>query len=150
MLELLNSSVLWWHWIVLGVVLLIIEMSSGTFVILGLGIAAIVVGIFDYLAHTSFTFEIVTWTILSIVYFVAWKQWFKNETVSNSGQSDYSLDTLGTVTQEIHVNQKGKVAFDTPVLGNTTWHTTSTQKIEKGARVRITDVNGQLLEVEKI
>ena len=48
----LNDTILWWHWIVLGFILLILEMSTGTFIMLGLGVAAIIVGLLVmYLAN---------------------------------------------------------------------------------------------------
>ena len=150
MLVFLNETVLWWHWIVIGFILLMLEMNTGTFVMLGLAIAAIIVGIFDLTLHTTFTSEVVTWTTLSVLSLWAWKKWMKTPHVSNTGQSDHSLDTLGTVTQEIHPHQRGKVTFDSPVLGNTSWHATSTEEITEGSRIKIVEINGQLIAVSKI
>jgi len=146
----LNETVLWWHWIVFGIVLLIIEMSTGTFFMLGLGVAAIVVGVIDTLLGTSFTVELGIWMILSILAIVAWFKWFREPPVTDSGQSNYRLDTLGTVLEEIHPHSRGKVTFDAPVLGNTSWHATSKADLEKNTRVKIVEINGQLIEVEKI
>ena len=150
MVAFLNETVLWWHWIVLGLFLLILEMSTGTFIILGLGIAAIIVGLLDLSIPMSFTSEIVTWTGLSILALWAWKKWFKVEHVSNSGQSNYNLDTLGTVMKAIEPHSRGKVTFDTPILGNTTWTATSNTSISKNSRVKIVEVHGQLIEVTNI
>ena len=150
MIALLNETIVWWHWIVIGFILLILELNTGTFVMLGLGVAAIAVGLLDISMQTSFTAEIITWSVLSIVSIWAWKKWMKTPHVSNTGQSDHTLDTLGTVTDDIHPHQRGKVTFDTPVLGNTSWHATSTQEIAKGSRIKIVEINGQLIAVEKI
>jgi membrane protein implicated in regulation of membrane protease activity len=148
LLGLLNETVLWWHWIVLGFLLLILEMSTGTFVILGLGVAAIIVGVLDLGMELSFTVEVLTWTVLSVLTFVAWKKWFRVVHVSNSGQSNYNLDTLGTVSKAITPQSRGTVSFDTPVLGNTSWTATATQNIEKDTRIKIVEIHGQLIEVE--
>jgi membrane protein implicated in regulation of membrane protease activity len=148
LVEILNETVLWWHWIVLGLVLLILEMTTGTFIILGLGVAAIVVGLLDATMGLSFTTEVVTWAVLSALAIVAWKKWFKVEHVSNTGQSNHNLGTLGTTTETIAPNARGKVRFDTPVLGNTLWTATSTQNIEKDTRIKIVEIHGQLIEVE--
>ena len=150
MITLLSESVLWWHWIVIGFILLIIEMSIGTFLILGLGLAAILVGIIDLAMDLSFTSEVAIWTVLSILSLIAWKKWAKVEHVSNSGQSNYNLDTLGTVIESIEPHSRGKVTFDTPVLGNATWTATATTNIAKDSRVQIVDVHGQLIEVKNI
>ena len=150
MVEFLDANVLWWHWLIAGFILLILEINTGTFVILGLGVAAVIVGILDFIVPMTFLNQMLTWITLSLLSLWAWKKWVKVPQVSNTGQSDHTLDTLGTVIKTIHPYQRGKVSFDTPVLGNTTWHATSTEEIVKGSRVKIVEINGQLIAVEKI
>ncbi|HSR74541.1 MAG TPA: hypothetical protein VLL31_06820, partial [Sulfurovum sp.] len=99
MIQFLNETILWWHWIVFGVALLIWDMSIGTFFILGLGIAAIIVGIVDRFLDTSFTVELGIWIVLSILTIAAWFKWFREKPVTDSGQSNYRLDTLGIVME---------------------------------------------------
>ncbi len=149
MIALLNE-ITWWHWIVFGVVLIVIEMSTGTFFMLTLGISAILVGILDTLFDLSIKVEILLWLLFSILSILIWMKWIKDKTVSNSGQSDYRLETLGTVTKEIHPHGRGKVTFDVPVLGNTKWHATAKTDIAAGTRVKIVEVNGQLIEVAPV
>ena len=150
MIALLNESVLWWHWIVFGIILLILEMSTGTFFMLGLGIAAIIVGIIDTQLNTSFTVELSIWMVLSILAIASWFKWFREPPLTDSGQSNYRLDTLGIVMEDIQPHSRGKVTFDTPVLGNTSWHAISKVDIDKGTRVQVVQINGQLIEVEPI
>ena len=150
LIEFLNETVLWWHWIVFGIALLIWDMNMGTFFILGLGVAAIIVGVVDMFLDTSFTIELTIWMILSILAIAAWFKWFREEPVTDSGQSNYRLDTLGVVMEDIQPHSRGKVTFDTPVLGNTSWHAISKVDIDKGTRVKIVQINGQLIEVEPL
>ena len=150
MIVLLNETVLWWHWIIFGIVLLILEMSIGTFFMLGLGVAAIIVGIIDTLFATSFTVELSIWMVLSILTIMAWFKWFREDPITESGQSNYRLDTLGIVVEDIQPHSRGKVTFDTPVLGNTSWHATSKVDINKDTRVKIVEINGQLIQVEPV
>ena len=150
MIAFLNETVLWWHWVVLGIILLIVEMNTGTFFILGLGTAAITVGIIDTLIGTSFTTELFIWMVLSVLSIAAWFKWFREKPITDSGQSNYRLDTLGTVKEDIQPHSRGKVTFDTPVLGNTSWHAISKVDIDKGTRVKIVEINGQLIEVEPV
>ncbi|RUM76522.1 MAG: NfeD family protein [Sulfurovum sp.] len=150
MIELVNQSVLWWHWIVFGIVLLILEMMTGTFFMLGLGLSAVIVGIIAYFTPLSFSTELILWIVLSILAILAWVKWIKDKSVSNSGQSNYTLDTLGTVSEKIQPNHRGKVIFDAPVLGNTSWHASAKVPIEKETRIEIVQINGQLIEVKPI
>ncbi|MDD5359328.1 MAG: NfeD family protein [Sulfurovaceae bacterium] len=149
MIDFLNEVVLWWHWIILGILLIIIELGIGTFFILGLGIGAILVGILDLLIGLSFTGALGLWILFSIVAIIIWFKYYKETTISTSGQSNKSFDTIGTVSKEIKAHGRGEVVFDTPVLGNTSWDATSKHNIEVGSRVTIKEINGQLIVVEE-
>jgi membrane protein implicated in regulation of membrane protease activity len=148
LIEFLNESILWWHWIIFGIILLILDMTLATFFILGLGAAAVIVGVVDLLVMTTFTQELSIWMMLAILIIAGWFKWFRQKPLTQSGQSNYRLDTLGTVTETIEPHSRGKVTFDTPVLGNTTWHATSKIALEANTRVQIVQINGQLIEVE--
>ena len=148
MIEYLNDSIVWWHWIIVGLVLIISEMATGTFITFGLGLAAVLVGVVDLIIPVGFNYQLLIWIILSVVIIAAMFKWFKSQpTVSESGQSNYRLDTLGTVTEEIHSHKRGSVTFDAPVLGNTKWHASSDSDLKKGSRVEIIEINGQLIKV---
>ena len=150
MIAFLNETILWWHWILLGLVLLIVEMSTGTFMILGLGVAAILVGIIDNFFPIPFSTELIAWMGLSVLSITIWFKFFIRKPVSHSGQSNYKLDTLGMVVENIKPHARGQVKFDKPVLGNTLWHATSKLQLDKNTRVKIIEVNGQLIEVAPI
>jgi membrane protein implicated in regulation of membrane protease activity len=117
---------------------------------LGLGVAAIIVGIIDAFIDISFTMELSIWMLLSILAIVAWFKWFREPPITESGQSNYRLDTLGIVKEDIQPHSRGKVTFDTPVLGNSSWHATAKVDIDKDTRVQIVQINGQLIEVEPV
>ena len=105
------------------------------------------VGAIDNLFKTSIEFELFLWIILSLLSLFLWFKYLKNPNIESSGQSNYSLDTLGVVTKAIPPNGRGEVKFDTPVLGNTTWFATSKEEIEENSRIKIVQVKGQLIEV---
>ena len=147
MIELLSTELLWWHWIAFGIFLVTSEIFIGTFMMLGLGVAAMLVGAIDKLFNTSIEFELFLWIMLSLLSLFLWFKYLKNPNVESSGQSNYSLDTLGVVTKSISPNGRGEVKFDTPVLGNTTWFATAKESITENERIKIVQVKGQLIEV---
>ncbi len=150
MIELLTQNLLWWHWVVLGLALLTIEMFTATFMMLGVGLSAIIVGVIDVIYPISLETEIILWIILSLLSIAIWFKYMQDRTKENSGQSNYSLETLGMVEEKIIINGKGIVRFDTPVLGNTTWTATAKENLDKDTRIRIVMVKGQLIEVASI
>jgi len=148
LIEFLTQYIAWWHWVILGILFIIIEMGTGTFITLGFGVAAVIVGLLELLFGMNFLVQVSLWLILAIAIIAFLFKYFKRQpTVSKTGQSDQGLDTLGTVTKKIEQHGRGEVRFDEPVLGNTLWHASANQTLEKGDRVRIDAVNGQLIKV---
>jgi len=149
MIEFLSTELLWWHWIAFGIFLVTTEIFIGTFVMLGLGVAALLVGATDMLFKLSVEFQLILWLVLSLISIALWFKYLRTPLIDSSGQSNYTLETLGVVTQEIPHNGRGEVKFDTPVLGNTVWFATSKESLSEGSRISIVEVKGQLIEVEK-
>jgi hypothetical protein len=150
MLEFLTVHLLWWHWVVFGIFLITLELFIGTFILLGLGLASMIVGIFDSFFATSLTTELSLWITLSILSLILWVKYLKDSSVENSGQSNYSLETLGTIQNRIETHGRGSVHFDTPVLGNTLWTATAKENLELNTRVKIIEIKGQLIQVAKV
>jgi hypothetical protein len=150
MLEFLTNYLLWWHWVAFGIFLITFEIFTGTFILLGLGLSAMIVGVSDNLFNTSLEVELTLLMILSILSLIIWFKYLKDQTQDSSGQSNYALDTEGVVIQTIPANGRGKVKFDKPLLGNTTWNATSTMDIDISNRIKIVQIKGQLIEVENL
>jgi len=150
MIEYLSTNLLWWHWITFGIALLTLEIFSGTFMMLGLGLAAIIVGVIDVLYPIPVEMELSIWIALSIIAVALWFKYMQDRTIESSGQSNYTLETEGIVTQTITPNGRGKVRFDTPVLGDSSWVATSKESLAKDERIKIIEIKGQLIEVAKI
>ncbi len=150
MLEFLSTNLLWWHWIAFGLVLLILEIFSGTFLMLGLGVAAIIVGVIEVLFPLNLEMQLTIWLVLSVLAIALWFKYMRDNRVEQTGQSNYTLETKGTVTKTIEPNSRGEVKFDLPVLGNTTWIATSKEELPINTRVKIIEVKGQLIEVASL
>ena len=150
MLEFLTMNLLWWHWVVFGIFLITLELFIGTFILLGIGLSAMIVGTLDNLFNTSLEMELTLWILLSILSLIIWFKYLKDPSIENSGQSNYSLETLGTIEKSIEKNGRGSVHFDIPVLGNTLWTATAKEALQINTRVKIIEVKGQLIEVARI
>jgi membrane protein implicated in regulation of membrane protease activity len=129
-------------------IFIILEMATGTFIILGFGIAAVLVGLVDLVLDMNFLMQIILWIFLAIFIITISFKYFKEQPIiSSSGQSNHGFDTLGTVTKAIAPHTRGTVKFDTPVLGNSSWSATADLEIKVNTRVIIKDVKGQLISV---
>ena len=150
MIDWLNAQVLWWHWIIVGVIFVGLETVTLTFLMLGIGVAAVLTGLIALLFDLSFSTELLVWSILSLAFVVGWWRFIRLKTVTQSGQPNYRVDTKGTVTEAIDPPERGKVLFDIPVLGNREWPAFSDEPLEVGMKVHIVDVSGQLIKVKRI
>ncbi len=151
MVEFLDHTVAWWVWIIGGLILIILELATGSFITLGLGMASVLVGVIDLIIPMGLLMQLILWILFSIAFITLLFKWFKKqESVSNIGQSNLGLDTIGTVTSEITPSSRGKVLFDEPLLGSTRWSASSEYSIEIGIRVTIVAVNGQIIKVAPI
>ncbi len=143
-------ELLWWHWIAFGLVLVVAEIIVPQFVVIWFGLSAIVVGIVKYIFSTTFTINLAIWIAISLILLYLWFKFFRDKKDIKSGQPDFRLDTRGIVTEDIKHGYKGKVHFDMPVLGSSDWYATSDEDIKSGQKVKIVEVNGQLIKVKKI
>jgi len=91
MIEYLSTELLWWHWIAFGLFLVTSEIFIGTFMMLGFGVAAMLVGATDQLFKTSVETEITLWIILSLLSLFLWFKYLRTPQTEASGQSTIKL-----------------------------------------------------------
>lgn len=136
-----------WHWLVLGVALIILEVfAPGTF-FLWMGIAAFVVGGLLWVApELSWEFQVLLFAMLSVSSIVASRMYLRRHPIQ-SEQSD--LNRRGRqhvgkryVVAEAIVNGSGRVR-----VGDSLWKA-SGPDCGVGETVLVTDVEGTVLMVE--
>ena len=68
----------WWHWLVAGLALLVIELAVPGMVVLWFGVAAIGIGLLLWAVPTlSLTLQLALWAVLSCVLVFAWFRVFR-------------------------------------------------------------------------
>lgn len=72
MIEWLNGNVLYWHWIVFGLLLITLELFNPIFVTLWLGLAAIFVGVLELAYPLSVSGALIAWAVLSTAFLLLW------------------------------------------------------------------------------
>ncbi|MDU0460154.1 MAG: NfeD family protein [Geobacteraceae bacterium] len=144
-------NILWWHWVVMGLILIGLELVIPSFTIVWFGLGAVLVGIIvGVVPGLPVSAQIFSWTIFSAGLTFAWFRFFKPRTKTLSGSSkDAVLGERGLVVKAAGTYDKGRVRFPLPVLGADEWACMSDEPLEVGDRVRIVDVEGHLLKVEK-
>ncbi|MDM4770521.1 NfeD family protein [Solimonas sp. SE-A11] len=139
-------DVLYWHWWVFGLVLLVAEMLLPTgFVLLWIGASAIIVGALSWLLPLSWEIELVLFSVLSLGSFLVWKtfrpaaQESDQPMLNRRGQSYIGRNF--TLKDPI-VNGVGKLRVD-----DSQWRITGPD-VPAGTQVRVTRADGATLHVE--
>jgi len=150
----MELEILYWHWVVLGVALMLSEIVLTTFFILWFGIAAVLMGGLLFLVPgIDLTWQILVWTLLSSALAFLWFKFLKPLSIDKTKAGLSREAILGQVGQVITVPQegmRGMLRFPAPVLGADEWLILSQDTLAAGDRVRVTDVSGNSLIVEKV
>lgn len=146
-------EILPWHWFVFGIVLIICEIFLPSFVILWFGAAAVLVGaallIFPEL---SLTYQILGWSIMSMVLAIAWFKFLKPLSTDKTKAGLSKEAIVGEIGQVIATpigDQRGKLRFSIPIHGSEEWQFICEDNVAVGDRVRVGDVSGNALIVSK-
>jgi membrane protein implicated in regulation of membrane protease activity len=141
-------DIVFWHWWVLGLLLLVAEMLSPTgFFLLWIGAAAVLVGVVAWLMPTlGWEVEVMMFGVLSVASFFVWKRF--RPALAASDQP--SLNRRGhsyvgrsfTLTAPI-VNGVGKLHVD-----DSQWRI-SGPDADAGTQVKVVAVDGATLKVDR-
>ncbi|MBM86996.1 MAG: hypothetical protein CMQ41_01320 [Gammaproteobacteria bacterium] len=149
----MDLALLYWHWIVFGIVLMITEIFLGSFFIFWFGAAAVVVGLLMVpLPNMSVIAQIILWAISSSSFAFAWFKLIKplNIDKTKAGLSKEALvGEIGQVLRAPDGEKRGKVRFPAPLLGSDEWLIISQDNLDIGDRVSVVDLSGNALIVEK-
>jgi membrane protein implicated in regulation of membrane protease activity len=145
-------ELLWWHWAVGGLVLIVAELVVPSFVFLWVGAGALVVALAVALSDLTLTAQLGLWLIVSLVLVAAWFKVFKpNMHKTRIGMADAGvIGEVGVLVHDVAPFRKGKVRFQKPILGDDLWTCIADEEIKSGERVRVVAVEGSLLKVGRM
>jgi len=153
-METLNALLEYWHWIVLGILLIVLEIFIPTFITLWLGLSAIIAGIALYLLpDLTLSQQLLTFSLFSIFFMVVWFKFISpriNKDHSVSGMAKEAIiGQQGLVLSFNNESNKGRIRFPAPILGNDEWNITSQDTLKIGDKIIVKDVHGNTLAVNK-
>lgn len=141
-------DITYWHWLILGVLLIALEIFAPGAFFLWVGLAALVVGGISALFSLSLAFTLLAFAVLSIIFTIVGRRYFKvphgekKESLLNRRGYQYVGQQI-TLTQAI-VNKQGRA-----VIGDTIWRVTGPD-LPKGTVVEVVGVEGNSLVVKKV
>lgn len=144
-------DLLYWHWIVFGIFLVLLELVIPSFTALWFGIGGVLVGMLLLVEpDLSTTFQISAWAILSAL---LTSMWFK---ILKPSRDKIVLPALDEIQGELGVTltppsgeRPGRVRFSTPIKGYDEWDFESDDQLAVGDAVKVTGVTEHRLVMKK-
>ncbi|MAZ76783.1 MAG: hypothetical protein CMH31_05725 [Micavibrio sp.] len=144
------DQIVFWHWWVVAIVLIVVEMSTMSLFALFIAIAAAIVGFLAWIMpELSWAGEFILFSIFSLVSIVGWHFYRKarpqkatDQPALNKRGHQYvgRTFTLGAPVE----NGVGKIKVD-----DSTWKVEAEEDFKKGDKVKVTALDGVVLKVEK-
>ena len=146
--ELMNE-LSYWHWWILAVALIVLEMFAPGVLFLWLGIAAAIMGFITLIfSNISWEMQLFIFSILSVISVVAGRVYLRKHPIEtdqprlNRRGMQY-IDRVFTLDEPI-VNGQGKIKVD-----DTTWKIEGSD-CDAGTRVKVIEVDGVVLIVDHV
>ncbi|PZL89639.1 NfeD family protein [Pantoea sp. ARC270] len=136
-----------WFWLTLGGLLLAAEMLGTSGYLLWIGLAAVLVGVFEWFVPLSWTAQGATFAVLTLVCVFLWYRWMRhreahqvpNALNQRGRQMIGSTLTLDTALQ----NRTGHVR-----IGDSSWRVEADRDLPAGTPVIVVGIEGITLRVQ--
>jgi inner membrane protein len=150
----LQMQIEWWYWIIAGFCLIGLELVIPSFTIIWFGLGALVVGAISGLwPGFPLAGQVALWSAASISFTIMWFKYLKPKgDRTHAGMSKEGIvGESGIIIRGTDDSYgRGIVKFRISVLGADEWGCFSSEVLHVGDRVRVVDIEGQILKVEII
>lgn len=140
-----------WVWGILGLVLLGLEMATGTFYILWFGIAGLLLAlIVSAFPNMDISLQVFAYAALSLGSLFVYKRYYKGSEKDDLkvGQSKGDeIGKQGTIIEAVSGTQNGRIRFAQGVMGSKEWVAISDEEIAVGTVAQVVAVEGNALRV---
>lgn len=136
-----------WHWLSLGIVLLVLDVLGAAGFLLGLGLGAIVVAaVLALLPNLDWQWQLVLFAVFSVLF--TWLYWSRfravNEATDQPKLNDRTANLIGSSAELLDdsVGGRGQVQ-----IADALWTVASEGDLPKGTLVEIIAAEGMVLQV---
>ena len=134
-------------WIVLAIVFIIGELLTGGFYLLSIGLGSIAAAILNYFQF-SITMQIIAFILVTLIFIVLSRPLFKRlnrNAVDKKSNTERLIGLTAKVTEDVGPHKIGSI-----IVSGEDWKAISDDELSKGEEVKIIDIDGVKLKVEKL
>ena len=137
----------YWHWWVLAVLLLILEVFSPAAFFIWIGFAAGIMGLLLLISDFTWQTQFLMFAALSVICVVAGRSWFKRNPIEtdepNLNRRGHALIGRIFEVEQAIVDGTGRVR-----VGDSTWKVRGPDT-EAGVKVKVVGIDSTVLQVER-
>lgn len=136
-----------WHWWILAVVLVIVEMLAPTFFALWMAVAAFITGAaLFFMPDMQWEYQVFLFAVLSVLSIIAWRYYYSKNPITTdepmlNRRGEQYVGRLITLKEPI-VDGQGKVRVD-----DSTWKVEG-EDCPAGTKIKIISLNNVVFNVE--
>jgi hypothetical protein len=150
-----DLQLLYWHWMVFGMVLILAELVIPSFTIIWFGLGAVLVGLLAWLGFDpEFKWQLLLWILFTSGFAAAWFYWIKPLSTDRTKAGLAREAVLGQrcllTKLPVDPGHRGEVRFSVPMLGADTWPCLLDGVARVGDTVIVKEVLGNTLLVAPI
>ncbi|MZR63149.1 NfeD family protein [Alcanivorax sp. DP30] len=137
------------YWIIAGLVLVIGEFVVSGLVVIFFGIAALIVGSLKFLGLLDdTTWELTLFAVISLMSLIFVRRFLNDKLMGQERESEGNEDSAGLIGQRATVAEPFNNGTGTVNYRGARWQAQSSQPLDAGQMVRITQHDGLWLTVE--
>jgi len=141
-------------WLILGLVLTMLEIFIPTFMLLWAGVGALLTAFLSWVFATDrLDLQLMFWAGFSSFLTIVWFR-FINPRIKTRTQTLHTGEAVlgkeGIVSAYDPIQKSGRMQFSFPVLGDREWMIMSEDPVSLGDKVRVMEIIGNRLKVERI
>jgi len=145
-------TLVYWHWFVFGMILMLCELIIPSFTIFWFGLAAINIGLILALGfEIPLLFQLGSWSISAVIFSGIWIKLSQRITPGSNFQAEMLSQTALVIAAEVPGKVSGKLRFSVSIAGTDEWlFTTADKHVKVGDVVRVIETHETLLVVEAV
>ncbi len=150
----MDITVAYWHWLVLGMILIMAELFVPSFTLFWFGLGGLVVaGWMLLFADIGVVWQLFIWAISSCMFAFLWFRFIRPLMADRTKAGiarEAAIGETGQVIRQPASGRRGMVRFATPLLGSEEWPFICEDPVVIGDRVSVADFSGNALIVNKL
>ncbi len=149
----MDIQLLYWHWLVIGMLLVVAEIFIPSFTVLWFGLGALLVGVVEIFAPMPMTIQILLWTVSSVFFAAGWFKLIKPKMTAANQDSQAQQSAIGESGLVVKLPTQstlGTMRFSTPILDRDEWQFSCDVPVDLGDRLHIQEISGQTLVVVRL